>query len=270
MGLVVPRRSRVSLDTDAVAALVRDSAARDFVCDQRRNGAHIVVCSTVLFQIGACGPAERRRRAKAILEHCTGYTRLRGPDIVASELENMAHGRRLTDIPLRPLREVEAMFFGPQPPDQVPFWAVRQPPRNSLSEALHEFDKLYKGHRKRVGDFERFVPTYLVAVVKQIVEANRREVGSIALPADLASIKLLAPHSALLNVAILMIANLYRGASRNYTKGAGSFSDAMLMAECAYSEVLATRDKELVLCWQMVRRAITDIYPMVIELPKAA
>jgi hypothetical protein len=195
---------------------------------------------------------------------------MRGHDIVASELQHIADGRRLSDVPIRPLREVKEMFFGPQPRDHVPFWAVRQAPSDPLSGAMHEFDRIYKGHRPKAGDFEKFVPTYLVEVIKQIAQANRRAAGSVPLPSDLTAIKLLTPHSSILNFAVLMIANLYRGATRSYTKGAGSFSDVMLMAECAYSELLLTRDKELILCWEMVRRAITDIHPHVLELPRAA
>jgi hypothetical protein len=270
MGLVVRRRKIVQLDTDVVSALVRDTTAQQLVQSFRREGARILVCPTVVFQIGQAGAAERRRRALALLDYCDGYTRAQGPGLVLDELRALSEGRRIETIEEFPISELGDYFLGPVPPRTVPNWAVRAP-RVDLNGALNEIRRIYKGHHGEVRSFFQALGEYLPPYIKILVDATKRATGKEAeLPSDMRLLKRLAPRSALLNGPLLLVANLYRGITGTYSHGGGSLSDTQVIAECAYADVLLTRDEEFIAAWSLVRELASDICPEVVRVPRAA
>lgn len=264
MGLVV-RRKIAHLDNDVIAGLVNDQSARDFVESVRRNGHDLYIPPAVVRQMCTAPTSVRAKLVEAAMKYCKGFSNLPGYDLLLLEIDCLAKGRMVPPPPTLPIARLAEIL-----PDQAAATMKNKLAKLARAEERDILDELARSLRDRaIGrSFDEFRKEGVPPVFKVIVDSapDGRGIGALKAAAK-HSPRPRADKYGLVGLAVLLCANVYRRA-HNVGKGAGCFSDLMMMVEVSHADVLLTRDTELAECWKLVASVIDDVRPQVLLVPQ--
>lgn len=255
--MTVPRRKRVYLDTMVIGHLAHFDKPRRYVRELRRNGADILVCPSVLKEVGLRTAKHRRRAVQSILIHCTGITKVKSGALMGAELNNAFLRKPPPDEPpVRSVRELVPIFSRPQLPGQTAFFASVDHYYFLDPKVLQAIDHVARGTPRRLFKDLGFRSYFFRVLTDRIRIFSARfsgPWGSRPFEINDQNLEAILPMWGFMMAIVLSAVNEYRAFTKTLTKGSGSLSDFDTIVEAAYGDVLLTRDRELFEAFQLVK-----------------
>jgi hypothetical protein len=268
MGIVVKHRPRAFIDTSVATAMLRDTMAREFVRDLRRNGCLILFSPAVGREIAKTHKQKRDEIIRFLMVECSGFTIDQAADILRTELQALTTGVPWQPVPPEPTSRLRSMLS-----DRFVLQELGDPANRPDEDAVELLAGLTKELAvQRLVPFKQFLAKTMGHLGSRILEAgvllgipNARQ--ALRKARDYHWIKK-DTHGIVSNIA-LMAANVWRRRN-NLGKGEGSLSDIRLVIEASHGAYFLTCDKELVRGYRLATTEIQGLTPRIIFVPRTS
>lgn len=268
MGIVVTDRPRVFIDTSVATAILRDSTARDFVANYRRNGCQILISPSVGREIAKTHKKKRTEIVEALIRECTGFTLEQAGHLLKIEVEELVSGVKWVPPRPEPIWRLRSLTD-----DRFVVKELGDPAAQKGLDWTRSLEKAIRGLKgKKLGSFEDFLREHLGALCELVLKTGH-ETGLVPqrhVIRDVPAVNWVKAEmtGVLANVA-LIAANVWRR-KKGLGKGEGSLSDIRLVIEASHASTFLTCDQELVNSYELAASVITDFMPRIVFVPRGS